>query len=119
MGYDVFMTLSVASRSAQINQNVKSARLAFHPDKAKMMPDETEEEFEKRKHLNSRKLQLMTISAAIFTQPNKVNAFLEKYKEYLHAVKEEKKNQNSSSPTKKKSQRFPPQPPRLRVVVMS
>jgi hypothetical protein len=55
------------------------------------MPDETKKEFEKRKNLNSRKLQLMTISAAIFTQPNKVNAFLEKYKEYLHAVEEEKK----------------------------
>ena len=121
MGYDVFMT--VPARSAQINQNVKSAKLAYHPDKAKMMPDETEEEFDQRKNLNSRKLQLMTmefhISAAIFTQPNKVNAFLEKYMEYLHAVKEEKKNQNSSSPTKKKNQRFPPQPPRLRVVVMS
>ena len=31
MGYDLFMTLSVASRSAQINQNVKSAPLAFQP----------------------------------------------------------------------------------------
>ena len=36
MGYDLFMTLSVASSSAQINQNVKSAKLAYHPDKAKM-----------------------------------------------------------------------------------
>ena len=91
MGYDLFMTLSVPARSAQINQNVKSAKLAYHPDKAKMMPDETEEEFDQRKNLNSRKLQLMTISADIFTHPNKVNAFLEKYMEYLHAVKEEKK----------------------------
>ena len=42
MGYDVFMTLSVPARSAQINQNVKSAKLAYHPDKAKKMPDETQ-----------------------------------------------------------------------------
>jgi hypothetical protein len=31
MGYDLFMTLSVPARSAQINQNVKSAPLAFQP----------------------------------------------------------------------------------------